>query len=222
MAANLLEIGLFTANTLLSLPTQTNIGGITVDTTIEESYEDTLEATEHPVEAGTQITDHSFKRPMEVILRCGWSDSSTNALTGIASNLINSLTGNTSQSSASFTGGAMAASDYIAGVYSNLLELQESRQTFELTTGMRSFDTMLLMSIRVRRDHTSRYALMVEAVCRQIIVVSTQTATLPPQSNQANPQNTAEVQSAGSQQLQDPSVQVVIKDAFGNVVGSSQ
>src|SRR5580700_5469148 len=51
---------------------------ITVDTTIEETYEDLLEITEHPVQVGAQIADHSFKRPMEVRLRCGWSDSQSN------------------------------------------------------------------------------------------------------------------------------------------------
>lgn len=206
MSANLGEIALFASSSavnLLSLPTLTSIGGISVDTTIEEAYEDTLEATEHPVEAGTQITDHSFKRPMEVVLRCGWSDSSIAALAGAVSNIASSLfgLGSTSQSSGSFTGGAMAASDYIAGIYSQLLQLQESRQTFALSTGMRSYDAMLLMSIRVRRDQSTRYVLLVEAVCRQMIIVSTQTATLPAASAQTFPDNTAEAVDAGSQQL---------------------
>jgi hypothetical protein len=160
-----------------------------VDTTIEESYEDQLEVTEHPVEAGAQISDHSFKRPMELILHCGWSnafDQTTSPNSGFAG---------------SFTGGAMAASDYIAQVYSQLLQLQESRTTVTVQTGLRAYDDMLIVSLRVRRDQRTRFALMVEAVLKQVILVSTQSATITPQSVQQTPQNTADVSNQGAQYL---------------------
>ena len=54
---------------------QRSIGLIVADVTIEESGRDDLEITRHPVEIGAQITDHSFKQPAEVIIRCGWSGS---------------------------------------------------------------------------------------------------------------------------------------------------
>lgn len=166
------------------------IGSIIVDTTIEELYEDTLEVTEHPVQAGAQITDHSFKRPMDVILRCGWSDSSINALLGGAV-----------ANSQEWTGGQTAASDYVAGIYSQLLALQESRQTLSLLTGLRLYTSMLIIGLHVRRDQRTKYALMVEAQFRQVILVDTQTATLPPQANQATPASTAQVVDAGAQGL---------------------
>jgi hypothetical protein len=201
MAANLAEIGLITVGRFISLPVLTNIGGIQVDTTIEEAYEDRLEITEHPVEAGAQITDHSFKRPMEVRLRCGWSDSSLYATLGAVVNFATGLTTG-GGGGGSFTGGGMSASDYVAGIYSQLLQLQEGRQPFTVFTGLRIYTDMLLTSIRVRRDNTTRYALMVEAELRQVIIVDTQTATLPPQANQANPASTAETVNAGTQSLQ--------------------
>jgi hypothetical protein len=190
MSANLSQIVVSALSTVFALPVQSTIGGVTVDTTIEEDYEDRLEVTEHPVEAGAQISDHSYKRPMEVRLRCGWTDS--NQAAGIGA------TGSTG----TFTGGAMAAADYVAGIYSQLLQLQESRQQFSITTGLRSYDSMLLHSLRVRRDQTTSNVLLVEADCRQVIIVSTQTATLSPQQNQANPASTAETVNVGSQSLQ--------------------
>jgi hypothetical protein len=222
MSVNLAEIALLGASNLF-LQQTSQIGGIQVDTTLEESYEDSLEITEHPVEAGAAITDHSFKRPMELVLTCGWSDSSASGalglvsgliatqspaaagILGIASGISSLLTNPGAGSSGSFTGGAMAASDYVAGIYSNLLQLQESRQAISVTSGLRVYDSMLIQSLRVRRDQRTQYALNVQAILRQIIIVSTQTATLAPQANQANPASTAGLVNAGAQQLQSSS-----------------
>jgi len=199
------------------------IGGIQVDTTIDESYEDSLEITEHPVEAGAAITDHCFKRPMELVLSCGWSDSSASGLFGVASSVLQAvspvaagivgiataassfLSNPGAGNSGSFAGGSMAASDYVAGIYSQLLQLQQSRKPFEVISGLRVYDNMLLQSIRVRRDQRSQYTLNVQAVMREVIIVSTQTATLAPQANQANPASTADTTNVGQQQLQSSS-----------------
>ena len=222
MSINFAEIALLGASDLF-LQQSSQIGGIQVDTMLEETYEDSLEITEHPVEAGAAITDHSFKRPMELVLFCGWSDSSASGLLGLASGLLatqspaaagilgiasaaSSLLSNPGAgSSGSFTGGAMAASDYVAGIYSNLLQLQESRQAISVVTGLRAYDSMLIQSLRIRRDQRTQFVLNVQAVLRQIIVVSTQTATLAPQANQKTPASTADMVNAGAQQLQSSS-----------------
>lgn len=225
MSVNLAEIAILGGRDLF-LQQSNQIGGIQVDTTLEESYEDSLEITEHPVEAGTSITDHSFKRPMELVLTCGWSDSSASGALGLISGLVatqsplaagllgiaggvSSLLNPGAGSSGSFSGGAMAASDYVAGIYSNLLQLQESRQALSVSSGLRAYDSMLIQSLRVRRDQRTQYTLNVQAVLRQIIVVSTQTTTLAPQANQANPASTADTVNTGAQQLQSPLKQAV-------------
>lgn len=53
-----------------------HLGGITFDVTVEESHEDTLEITEHPVEQGAAINDHAFIKPPTVTIRAGASDCS--------------------------------------------------------------------------------------------------------------------------------------------------
>jgi hypothetical protein len=169
----------------LSIPVLSVIGGITVQTTIDEDYEDSLEITEHPVEVGAAVTDHSFKRPMNVLLRCGWSNASISSTLGAVA-------------SSQFTGGAMLASDFVSGIYSQLLALQETRQPFILSTGLRTYVSMLLENIRVRRDQETANILAVEAEFHQLILASTQSATLPPQQNQANPAGTAEQRNAGT------------------------
>lgn len=222
MSVNLAEVTLLGASSLF-LQQSNQIGGIQVDTTLEETYEDSLEITEHPVEAGAAITDHSFKRPMELVLICGWSDSSASGALGLLSGVLatqspaaagilgiasaaSSLLSNPGAgTSGSFFGGAMAASDYVAGIYSNLLQLQESRQPISVSSGLRVYDNMLIQSLRVRRDQRTQYVLNVQAVLRQIIIVSTQTATLAPQASQANPASTADTVNTGAQQLQQTS-----------------
>lgn len=62
-----LGIGIFKA------PRQ--IGTVIPECVIEEHIRDDLEITRHPIETGAAITDHSFKHPSEVVVRCGWSDS---------------------------------------------------------------------------------------------------------------------------------------------------
>lgn len=189
MAANLEEV-IVSARTfpnVLALPISGRIGDLEIQTTIEAVHTDTLEATEHPVEDGAAITDHSYKRPAEVVLRCGWSNASLKALLGIVTGF--------------FRGGTMSKSDYVSGIYSQLLRLQESREPLSIATPLRQYDNMLIRSLQATRDQRTGQMLMVTATCRQIIIVSTSSTTLPPRESQADPASTAEVENVGSQQL---------------------
>ncbi len=179
----------------ISFIPQGNIGGVTVDATLEEEYEDELEITEHPVQAGADITDHSFKRPVELTMRCGWSNSTAGAA---ISTLISALSGITQSG---IVGGGMSGADYVSGIYSQLLALQASRQPFSVVSTLRAYDNMLIRSLRVARDSRTSQALMVTAQLREVILVSTQTTTLPAQGNQANPSSTAENVNVGASSL---------------------
>lgn len=177
-------IGTSTFPNVLALPVSSNIGGIDIDVTIEEDHDDTLEVTEDPVEVGAAITDHSFKKPSVIILRCGWSNSSLAALTSIVSGLV--------------SGGTQSAHDYVTGIYSQLRKLQEARQPLTIVTSLWTYDDMLLSGLHVTRDQKTFQALMVTATCRAVILVSTKATSLPSQDNQATPASTAEVQNTGA------------------------
>ena len=62
------------------------IGDILIQATTSESYDDTLSITSHPVESGpygnSVISDHAYKQPLTVTLKCGWSNASYEALLG--------------------------------------------------------------------------------------------------------------------------------------------
>jgi hypothetical protein len=189
MAANLQEIIVSARSfpNVLALPIASKIGDIDIETSLEEVHSDTLQLTDHPVESGASITDHSFKKPSEVMLRCGWSNSSLKALIGIVSGF--------------FAGGTMSKADYVSGVYSQLLKLQQSREPFSILTSLRQYDNMLLTSLNVTRDQKTSSILMVQATCREVIIVSTQSKQLPAIESQANPASTAEVDNVGGQQI---------------------
>lgn len=171
---------------LLTLTRKNKLGSIEVDATLREVMTDELQATEHPVEHGASIADHSYVRPSVVIIDCGWSNSNLKALVGAVTSL--------------FSGGGVSRANYVNGIYSQLLKLQQSRELISVTTGLRNYDKMLITSLRVDRDEQTSEALMVSATCRQMLIVNTRSTTLPDQANQADPASTAEVVSMGGKQ----------------------
>jgi hypothetical protein len=182
---------------VLALPVSGKIGDIEIETTIEETHSDALQITEHPVESGASITDHSFKKPSEVVLKCGWSNSSLKALVGAIGGLLSGAT----MLSSTFVSGSNTKSDYVGGIYSQLLKMQQSRQPISISTSIRQYDNMLIIGLQVTRDQKSANVLMVQATCREIVIVSTQSKTLPPKENHKNPASTSEIENVGAKQL---------------------
>ena len=89
----------------------------------------------------------------------------------------------------------------VTEVYAQLLELQASREPFDVTTGKRNYQNMLIQSLVTYTDEKTENALMVQVGLKQIIIVETQTVTVPPREVQAQPQSTAETTNAGTKQL---------------------
>ncbi|MGK8887360.1 phage baseplate protein [Burkholderia gladioli] len=162
------------------------IGGVAISATIEEIYSDNVTITEHPVEKGAPINDHAYVRPREVVMKCGWSNADYSALLGAASVSFDPTGANT-----------MATGTYVDAIYSKLLKLQADRQPIDVTTTRRKYQNMLIQGLTVVTDQKTSSALMVTATLKQVIIVSTKAAKLPPRANQANPAATAETQSSG-------------------------
>ncbi|AOY96849.1 hypothetical protein BKK79_35745 [Cupriavidus sp. USMAA2-4] len=165
------------------LVTSKQIGNITITVSIEETAIDELEVTEHPVARGAPITDHAFRRPAELIMQCGWSNSDLRALLA--------------NTQVQFAGGA-ANADYVSGVYSQLLALQQSRKPFDVVTTRRVYNNMLLTGLTTVTDAKTFAVLIVKATLREVIIVDTAETTLPPSENQVSPEKTAEMQNAGT------------------------
>ena len=124
-----------------------SIGALMPHVVTEESHEDRLQITRHPIETGTPVSDHAFPLPPTVEIRCGWSNSSA------------------------------ATEGFVQTVYRQILALQAARQPFSIRTGKRGYDTMLIASAGVKTDADSEYALMVVILAQRISITDTQTTT---------------------------------------------
>jgi hypothetical protein len=154
--------------------------------TVEENHTDELEVTEHPVEQGAPIADHAYKRPSEVAIHMEWSNSPSpgnRSSTGLIGAAVGVLTTAGGAVGAAAGGIFQTAQSFLTGnavgqatdVYKQLLSLQERRTLFDVFTGKRVYKDMLLRSINVTTNESSENSLRVTAVCRQIILVRTQT-----------------------------------------------
>ena len=177
---------------LVAIRPRRSIGDIEAQVTIEEAHSDELVITDHPVELGASISDHAYLKPAEVVIRCGWSNSGYGAIGNLVKNVASVLTGGS------------AGEDYVHTMYEKLRALQASRIPFDLVTGKRTYSNMLIAGLSVTTEPRTENALMVTATCRQIIVVETRAATLPPRENQAQPAKTGGDQNSGVKQLFGP------------------
>jgi hypothetical protein len=152
-----------------------NIGGIVADVTVQEKHVDELEITDNPVEQNADITDHAYKRPVECTIRVGFSNSSLNA---------------------------EGDPNYVIEMYQQFLALQASRQPFDIVTTKRLYSNMLAKRVETVSDKNFTNATIIEVACREVILVYTETTSVPPAGNQANPQLNTPPSSTGAATLQ--------------------
>ncbi len=145
------------------------IGDIQADVTILEHHHDSLTMTRHPVEKGANITDHAYKEPADLTIRCGWGDSTF-------ASLINSVI---DISDSELLSRAIGNTLSIDEVYEALLKMQEDRETLTIYTGKRKYDDMLLVDINVMTDLETENSLMATLKFRQVLYVSTSITTVP-------------------------------------------
>ncbi len=175
---------------LVAFRPKRRIGGFVATVTLEEDASDELTITRHPVEQGARISDHAIKEPAQVTIRAGWSNATLSGLISAAGQLLSG-------------GGAggLFGSDYVREIYAKLLKLQSDREPFEVVTGKRKYQNMLLRSLRQTTDQTTENVLVVTATFEEIIIVETQAATLPVAERQAEPEKTDPPQPMGTKQL---------------------
>lgn len=151
-----------------------SIGGIVAPCTLQERHSDHLEITRHPVETGAAITDHAFMQPVSLDITVGWG-----------------------------AGGWITGGYNLRQIYWQLLHLQKSARPFEIVTGKRTYKNMLIEEIGTTTGLDTENSLIVYLSCREVIIVETQVTSMAKAENQANPQNTSGVESAGTVQTSE-------------------
>jgi hypothetical protein len=166
-------------------------GNLYPDVVMEERHMDKLAITSHPVEKGANISDHAYKEPVSPSIRACWSDASIQAVAALFSG--GSLLG-------AVTEGLLGGPSYSAQAYASVVALQLQRIPMTLVTGKRRYPSMLIESIREVTTSGTEYSLILDIQFKEVIIVTTQSTTLPPATSQANPQQTNSPSNSGTQQ----------------------
>lgn len=163
------------------------LGSFHLYVTLQEQHHDELVITDHPVEQGAAISDHAYKKPAEVVLTIGWSNSSLSSIT------------------------SLQFGNYSAYAYQQMLALQALRAPFSLSTGKRKYQNMLIQALSTTTDEKTENSIIMTVHCREVIIVQTTTTTLQPAANQSDPQKTAALTNAGTKTPQASSTSLIYR-----------
>ena len=160
------------------------IGILVPDVVISEKHSDALEITEHPVEKPTStgagfVADHAYRRPSEVTMEIGFAGG------GSLLDLLDT----------SSVGLSLGLSP--KEVYQQIIDLQQSRQPFDVTTGKRQYSNMLIRAIEVTTERTSENVLMATLTLREVIISQTYSITVADKSDMTYGASTSAVQDSG-------------------------
>ena len=187
------------------------IGIIIPDVVISEKHSDVLEITEHPVERPTSssagassdgagyVADHAFRRASDLFMEVGFSGG------GSLLDMVNT------------SAIGISAGSSPKEIYSQLLELQRTKQPFDVVTGKRLYSNMMIRVLEVTTDKASENVLMATVTLREIIFTQTQTITSASKANMTQGANTSAVQDGGVKTPKQPSESVLSKmTSIGN------
>jgi hypothetical protein len=131
-------------------PLQWSLGGLLFDAWLRLQHNTSLTITQHPVESGAAITDHSFSNPTRFSFELGVSSCALPVLP-------------------SEVGGASRP----IRAYNNLLKKQESRELLRLVTKYNTYENILIESMDAIDDYTTQNVLKVNVNCVKVIIVNT-------------------------------------------------
>lgn len=153
---------------------------LTVDATLQETHSAAAEVTEHPVEVGSDVTDHIRPKPVEV------------RIDGIVTNsplprdLLRSAITASPLGPAVALGEAAAlaiigAAEFTKDAFNTLRKIRDNGQLVVLATPYQQYESMAMTDLQVVRAKDTGDALHFTATFRQIVTVdAAKTVTLPP------------------------------------------
>ncbi|QHM71273.1 phage baseplate protein [Mixta intestinalis] len=178
------------------------IGLLVPDVVISEKHADTLEITEHPVEIGAPVADHAYARPAELTMEVGFAGGGSLLDFWDTSNI----------------GLGLGLSPQ--ETYQQILDLQASRQPFDVITGKRQYKNMLIRAIEVTTDKHTENVLMAVLTLRELNMTQTETVTVADQDNMQDGAATAGVKNGGVKSTK-PSQNVSLLQRASEVLGAN-
>lgn len=146
--------------------TLTKIDTLTIDATISEQHASTSDVTDHPVEEGSDVSDHKRDKP------------DTLKIEGLISNTPINRGQNTRSGLRSFVDTVSdtlsnmdARPGYAEGAYNTLRALKESGKLITVITGLRVYENMMLTELSAPRDSKTGDALSFTCTLREVRIV---------------------------------------------------
>lgn len=133
-----------------------SIGALTFDAVIEEHHVLEMELTDHPVETGVSITDHTRMKPKVLSIIAGVGNAQVR-----------------DRGDPYGTGSAR-----MGEAFALLTTLQALAEPFEVQTGLALYENMLCVRLEAVQDKDTDQCLLFRAELREIRIVSTQTVVL--------------------------------------------
>ena len=150
----------YASDLLVGKKAQVQIGEVSVDASISESHSIEGEITSHPVESGSDITDHYRVNPREISLEA--VVTSTPIATGYpAQTAINSVKS------------IIAKDDPVMNAWQEVERYFEKRIIITINTSLKKYKNMILTSFNVTRNSAKGQSLHFSLTAREIRVVST-------------------------------------------------
>lgn len=172
---------------------RTSIGYIIPQVFIGSEGRDELTITDHPIETGAPVSDHAYKQPATLNMTVGW---------GAGGNLFD------------FSGTTNSVDD----AYAALLDLQNLREPFTVTTAKRIYPNMMIASLGCTTNKETQNVIIIDVGLREVLIVDTQATTLPPKANQQEPEKTAAPVNGGAKQTTAPKTSALL-DAYNTAKG---
>lgn len=179
-----------------------NIGGVIPNVVIQEVHDDAVTVTQHPVEYGAAISDHAYREPSQVMMTVGWTPSSL---------LVNGV----------LSGSIFKGLQSLDDVYQSLLGIQRLREPFDLITGKRAYENMMITALSVTTDKDTENALIVTVTMTEVLRARTMVIPAEPE-KQTEPSKTSTPANAGVKQPQTPAPaqnKSVLKSAMDAIRG---
>lgn len=107
----------------------------------------------------------------------------------------------------------------IKTVYEKFLKLQKDATLVDVVTGKRNYKNMLIKSLSTTSDNKTNEVLFITADLTEVIIVSTQTGSVPPRARQKDAGKTGQTAKAGTKQAKttepDAKKQSALSTLFG-------
>jgi len=150
--------------TLLGFSGQLTIGDLTCDASVSEVHNTEADVTEHPVETGSDISEHYRKRPRMV------------SIDGIvtATPLETSFPGATAVSAVK---SAISGDDPVASARDLLNSYFDDAKLITIATSFNTYDNVALLSLKVTRGSRTGQAMHFSCTAKQLRIVDTRNAS---------------------------------------------